>query len=81
VKPQRVSLTNLSKGNRAVICDVDAGWGLRRHLLELGFVQGTEIRILKNERGPVIIALGESRIALGRGAAQKILVQVLGNDF
>jgi Fe2+ transport system protein FeoA len=42
----------------------------------MGVVPGAVLEILRqNGRGPVLIALGESRLALGRGIAEKILVE------
>jgi Fe2+ transport system protein FeoA len=42
----------------------------------MGLVPGVEIEVLRNSlRGPFLIALRDSRIILGRGMAQKILVE------
>jgi len=57
------------------IVDVDAGRGLRSRLAALGLVPGTEVEVINNSsRGPFIVAIKESRVMLGRGMAQKIMV-------
>jgi Fe2+ transport system protein A len=54
---------------------VDAGHGLRGRLAAMGIVPGVEIEVLRNSgHGPFLIAVKGSRIMLGRGMAQKIVV-------
>jgi ferrous iron transport protein A len=70
-----VPLTMLPVGKNAVIVDVVGGEGIRRRLAEMGLIRGATIRVIKNDIGPLIIALGESRMVLGFGMAQKIMVE------
>lgn len=65
----------LPVGQDAVVKDIIGGIGVRRRLTDLGFAKGVSVRILKNDRGPLIVALGNSRVALGFGMAQKIIVK------
>ncbi|MEW6457676.1 MAG: FeoA family protein [Bacillota bacterium] len=68
----------LTPGREAVVRDVVGGKELRRRLGELGFVRGSVVRIVQSQPcGPLIISLGDGRVALGRGAAQKIMVEEL----
>ena len=53
---------------------IESGGGLKKRLTELGFVENEFIRIVKNSGGPVVLEVKESRFAIGRGQAQKILV-------
>jgi ferrous iron transport protein A len=47
-------------------------------LAELGFTPNTTIKILKSfGSGPLLLEVKGSRIALGRGIAMKVLVEVL----
>jgi ferrous iron transport protein A len=58
------------------IVDVRAGHRLRRRLSDLGLVPGTVVEVVQSPgHGPVILALGEARLALGRGASHKVLVE------
>lgn len=66
----------LPPGQVAVIKEVAGGREVRRRLTALGFVPGSEVQVIRNELwGPLIVALGEGRVALGRGMAQKIFVE------
>jgi ferrous iron transport protein A len=47
-------------------------------LLALGFTKGTRVVVLQNSGfGPVIVEVRDSRIALGRGEASRIMVEKL----
>jgi len=69
-------LTLLRPNEQGVIADIVGGTEAHVRLLELGFSKGKEVRVLKNDYGPLIVALNDQRIALGHGMAQKILVQL-----
>lgn len=48
---------------------------VRCRLLDMGLVPGTRVKVLNNQnRGPMIIEVRDSKMALGRGLANKILV-------
>ena len=65
----------LTVGQEAMVMDIIGGPGLRKRLIELGFSKGAIVRVIQNDRGPLIIALGEARVALGYGMAQKVIVK------
>jgi len=70
-----MSLTMVQAGRRVRLVAVDAGHGLQGRLAAMGLVPGVEIQVLRNSRhGPFLIAVKGSRIMLGRGMAQKIMV-------
>ncbi|MGC9022429.1 MAG: FeoA family protein, partial [Dissulfurimicrobium sp.] len=49
---------------------------LRSRLSVLGLIPGVEIEMIQNlANGPVVIGLNGSRLMLGRGMAQKIIVR------
>mgnify|MGYP001267756193 CR=1 FL=1 len=72
---ESLTLALLPSGCKARVREIVGGYGLRGRLLELGFVKGTNLRVLKNDRGPLIISIDGVRLALGRGVANKILVE------
>lgn len=41
---------------------------------ELGLRKGKVVQVLNNKRGPLLLKIGHSRVAIGRGLAKKILV-------
>jgi len=60
---------------RATIHDLRGGVRFRSRLAALGFTPGVQITMLQNlGHGPIIVTLRDTRIALGRGEAYKILV-------
>lgn len=56
------------------IVALNGGRGLALRLTELGLNVGTEIRVVQRQGGGLLVARGESRIALGGGMAAKVLV-------
>ncbi len=69
-------LSMLTPGTEATLVDVRGGAGVRRHLAEMGLVPGVRVRLLNGDiRGPVVVAVGDTRLMLGRGMAHKILVR------
>jgi ferrous iron transport protein A len=52
-------------------------------LASLGFTPGARLRVIQNiGRGPIIVSLRDTRVALGRGEATKIIVErmVVGDN-
>lgn len=67
-------LTEVSPGERVKVVSTGGGQHFVQRLADLGVVPDTEIQLLNNS-GPVIVALGNTRIALGRGMASRIFVK------
>lgn len=69
-------LTDLQSNEAARIHKLRGGLGFRRRLAALGFTPGTEITMLQNRgHGPVIVTIRDTRVALGRGEACRIVVK------
>ena len=47
---------------------------VRQHLAELGFVVGEEVRVVSELGGNLILSVKDSRIALDRSMAMRIMV-------
>ena len=47
----------------------------RRHLNNLGFIEGEAVAVVAELAGNLIIAVKESRIAIDRAMAQRIVVE------
>ncbi len=78
------SLLEVPEGQIFKIAEIRGGQGLHRRLLALGFHPG-DLITLDNEaimNGPVLVRnlTTGTRIALGRGIAQKIMVEAAGSD-
>ncbi len=73
-----VPLASVPEGSRVVVVSVAGGVGARRRLLEMGFAPGSEVEVIANRRGPVVVRVRGVTVALGRGMAAKILVRPAG---
>jgi len=75
---KEIPLIDLKEGETGKIIKILAGRGFRMRLTEMGFDQGSRITVIgKSGYGPIIVEVkGSCRIALGRGEASKILVEV-----
>ena len=67
-------LTMTTAGETATIRRVGGNAEVRRHLENLGFVEGSQVTIVSAIGGNVIVNVKESRIAISREMANKILV-------
>ena len=73
---QGMPLAMAQPGETVTVIGVRAGWGLQRRLADMGLTPGVQIRVVNSQMsGPVLIDLRGSRVALGRGIAQKIIVK------
>jgi len=71
-----IPLSMLREGEQGIIVGFNCGRGLMKRLSELGFTVNSKVKILNaNHSGPVIVSVKDSKIAVGRGVASKILVQ------
>lgn len=78
---QVIRLTEAPQGAALRIVDILGGHGVRRRLIALGFHLGDLIERNSDALfgGPVLVKnlTTEVSVALGRGVAQKILVEIL----
>jgi len=69
-------------GERVRLESILGGEKINQRLTALGLTPGVELCIVQDAGGPLLISVRDSRIALGRGMAQKIMVsQVLENPI
>ena len=71
-----IPLLQVKAGARAIAQDIQGGSDFSGRLAGMGLTKGTTLEILQNTgRGPVLVRTHDTRIALGRGEALKILVE------
>jgi Fe2+ transport system protein FeoA len=68
-------LAMVGTGQVVKLVRVAAGRILTRRLAELGLTPGVQLEILQDQGGPLLLAVRDSRLALGRGMAHKIIVE------
>lgn len=79
-----IPLTALREGETATVVSINGepgmrrGRGFERRLIDMGITPGTKITVVKSAplHGPIEVVVRGSRLALGRGVAEKILVEV-----
>jgi len=68
-------LSTVKAGETVRLTRVDAGQGLNSRLASMGLVPNVEITVVKSGHpGPFVISVKDSRMVLGRGMANKIMV-------
>lgn len=67
-------LTMLGSGETASIKRVGGQNEVRKFLESLGFVTGEEVKIVSVYGGNIIVQVKESRVAVSKGIANKIMV-------
>jgi ferrous iron transport protein A len=71
-----ISLTELAVNARATILDLAIGRLEITRLASLGFTPGAVVNMTQNYgRGPLIVVVRGTRVALGRSEAAKIVVE------
>ena len=78
-------LTALKGGQSGIITSIKSGsgwgrgggWGFKKRLMDMGLTPGTKVTVVKSApfRGPVEVHVRGSRLALGRGMAERIFVE------
>ena len=71
-------LTMLSSGKTAAIRRIGGKDESKRFLENLGFTVGEEVRIVSSNNGSIFVQVKDSRVAVSRGIANKIVVEEMG---
>jgi len=82
-------LTALRDGESGIITSVGeghsrgygrgrGGWGFRKRLMDMGLTPGTRVTVVKSApfHGPLEVSVRGSRLALGRGMAERVFVEI-----
>ncbi|MBN1804706.1 MAG: ferrous iron transport protein A [Sedimentisphaerales bacterium] len=68
-------LSNVRSGETVKLASIDAGRGLHSRLASMGLLPNVQITVVSNNQsGPFVISVKNSKMMLGRGMAQKIMV-------
>lgn len=77
-RPQNsaIPLSALRTGEAGNVAEVHGGHHLRSRMLTLGLTPGARVTMLQNYgHGPLIVRVRDTRVALGRGEAEKVFVR------
>ena len=74
---KRIQLTYLTPTKKAKIISLEGGQGFQRKLRVMGIREGQTITITSKQpfRGPITVKIRSCQTTLGRGMANKILVE------
>lgn len=67
-------ITMLNMGESAAIKRIGGKEEVKKFLCGLGFVTGEEVRIVSSSGGNIIVQVKESRVAVSKTIANKIMV-------
>ena len=76
MKPALSTLDHLSVGATAVVRELDGGNEFSGRLAAMGLVLGAALQVMQNSgKGPMLVRVRDTRLALGRGEACRIVVE------
>ena len=83
---REVPLTAVRDGETGTVSSIKTGhgkgwgrgWGFEKRLMDMGLTPGTRLTVVKSApfHGPLEILVRGSRLALGRGMAERIFVEI-----
>ena len=66
-------------GEQVCLESIKGGKKMLRRLSALGLTPGVELSVVHNAGGALLLSVRGSRIALGRGMSQRVMVSLTGN--
>jgi ferrous iron transport protein A len=75
-KRSKIPLDQLPSGASVRVCELGGGKTFANRLASMGLSVGSRLQVLQNRgQGPLLVLVRDTRIALGRGEAMKILTE------
>lgn len=71
-------LKDMKTGQSGTVIRINKGHAAERRLFEMGLVPGAKVEVLSRHpfKGPLLLQVGNSRLALGQGIAQMVEVEL-----
>lgn len=89
MKEMELPLTHLKEGESGIIVSISTSthyghgrhgrtWGFQKRLEDMGLTPGAKVTVVRSApfHGPIELHVRGSRLAIGRGMAERILVRV-----
>jgi len=72
-----ITLDRVYENRKATVIEIQGGPGLRQRLGQMGIHPGDRVTILRYGvlRGPILVEVHGSQVALGRGIASRVVVE------
>ncbi|AXV38439.1 MAG: ferrous iron transport protein A [Methanobacteriaceae archaeon] len=76
------NLTDVKPGKKVIITEIKGGFGVKNRFESLNIREGKQIQIASSApfRGPLVLNVDGCKVAIGRGMATKILVEVVDEN-
>lgn len=74
---QTMPISFVQNGSKVKVVNIGVGQTLNKKLMEMGLNIGSEIQVIKNEGGSLILGVAGSKLALGQGMGHKIMVKAV----
>lgn len=71
------TLASLKEGESCEILYINKECSSCKRLMELGLIKGLKVKMVKNDRGPIIININGNKIAIGRCLSNRIDVKCI----
>jgi len=74
----QVTVDRMRTGERGVVVSISGGWGMTRRLEHLGLRPGKALTKVSSQfmAGPVTVMVDGRQVAMGRGIASRILLDM-----
>jgi len=70
------ALSEVAPGRSVSLVSIEGGRNMRAKLCHMGLVPGASFTVIKGHGGgPVILKVKETRLAIGQGMAQRMMVE------
>ena len=72
-------LSRIRSGGKGTVTALTGGHAFHSRIVSMGLVVGSAIEVIQHSsglKGPTLIATGNTRLAIGHGMAEKIMVEV-----
>ncbi|MBR0039159.1 MAG: ferrous iron transport protein A [Lachnospiraceae bacterium] len=70
-------LTFVKTGDLAKVIKLNGKDNVKKHLADLGFVDGTIVNVISSHDGDIILNVKDSRLAVTREMADKIMIELV----
>ncbi|WP_457550101.1 FeoA family protein [Archaeoglobus sp.] len=74
-----MKLSELEPGTKAVVLDVQGDFNVKKKLLGMGIVRGTELKVIRNAplKDPMEIEVRGYNLSIRKAEAENVIVEVL----
>ena len=70
-------LTFVKTGDLAKVIKVHGKDTVKKHLADLGFVDGTIVNVISSHEGDIILNVKDSRLAVTKEMADKVMIELV----